>query len=313
MLDSEPLISIITATYNRAHLLPRAINSVLNQSYRNFEMIIVDDGSSDNTEEVARSFDDKRVLYHKHARNRGMLAARNKGFDLAKGEYVALLDDDDELLPEALEIAVHKLVELSSNGVKIVFFDRLDVERNQRSGWGIEQEGYVHYDDLLCAKVLGDFFIVITRDLISEKERFDERLWDEEVIFWLRLLRKTKAFYVPKVIYRNYREHGERASDFGLRVKNLDMCILTHRVFLELYGEELKRLCPKLYGRKQGFIGSSQIMNGDKLEGRKACLESFKYHISLEICIIYVLSFIIGASKIRCLALKYAKVLNIRR
>ena len=310
---SEPLISIITSTYNRAHLLPRAINSVLNQSYHNFEMIIVDDGSCDNTEVVVRTFGDTRIHYHKHAQNRGMLAARNTGFDLANGEYIAILDDDDELLPEALKIVVNKLAELSSTGVKIVFCDRVDFERNQRSGWGIEKEGYVNYDDLLCERVFGDFFLVIARDLLGKEERFDERLWGEEVILWLKLLRKTKAFYVPEVVYRNYREHGERVCDFGNRVKNLDRGILTHKVFLEQYGEELKRLCPKLYGRRVGFMGSSQIMNGDKLEGRKACRESFKYNLSLEIYIVYVLSFIIGASQIKRLALKYTKVLNIRR
>jgi glycosyltransferase involved in cell wall biosynthesis len=109
MLKSEthqPLFSIITATYNRVHLLPRAVKSVLNQTYQNFELIIVDDGSTDNTEDVCRCFSDHRVRYHKQTPNRGVLAARNKALDLATGDYVAILDDDDELVPQALETAL---------------------------------------------------------------------------------------------------------------------------------------------------------------------------------------------------------------
>jgi glycosyltransferase involved in cell wall biosynthesis len=81
MLKSEthqPLFTVIIPTYNRAHLLSRAIKSVLNQTYRNFELIIVNDGSTDNTEDVCRSFSDHRIKYHKQTPTRGMLAATNK-------------------------------------------------------------------------------------------------------------------------------------------------------------------------------------------------------------------------------------------
>ena len=81
---SKPLISVIMATYNRAHLLPRAIRSVLNQTYKDFEIIVVDDGSTDSTEEVVKTFQDRRILYYKQGENKGMLAARNKGFDVAR-------------------------------------------------------------------------------------------------------------------------------------------------------------------------------------------------------------------------------------
>jgi glycosyltransferase involved in cell wall biosynthesis len=107
---------------------------VLNQTYRNFELIIVDDGSTDNTEDVCRCFSDHRVRYHKQTPNRGVLAARNKALDLATGDYVAILDDDDELVPQALETALAEFQRLSSQDIKILWFNDIDFDRQQLSG-----------------------------------------------------------------------------------------------------------------------------------------------------------------------------------
>ena len=81
-LTKRPLFSVITATYNRARLLPRAIESVLNQTHQNFELIAVDDGSSDNTEELVKSFQkkDERIIFYKFKENKGLSAVWNKGF-----------------------------------------------------------------------------------------------------------------------------------------------------------------------------------------------------------------------------------------
>ena len=100
----SPLISCITPTFNRAHLLPRAIESSINQTYPHWEMIIVDDGSKDNTEEVVHSYmeTDRRIKYFKNP-GKGGNAARNYGLKQAQGEWVVFLDDDDENLPERLE------------------------------------------------------------------------------------------------------------------------------------------------------------------------------------------------------------------
>jgi len=308
-MKNEPLFSLTMATYNRAHLLPRAIKSALNQTYRNFELIIIDDASTDNTEYICKSFADDRILYCKQEKNTGVLACRNKAFDLAKGEYIAILDDDDELLPEALETSVKKLVELSSKGINILWFDRLDFERQERSGFGISTEGYVRYEDLLCERIFGDFWMVIKRELMGEKDRFDERLWGNEGYLWLRLHRKSDAFYVPKVLYINYREHGAaRLSEAMNRMQNLPRSTLTNRVFLEEHGEELRTRCPKVYGRKLGIVGASQILIGNKNEGRKASLEAFKYHLSIESLTVFLLSYILKGNQILYILRNYMKL-----
>jgi glycosyltransferase involved in cell wall biosynthesis len=296
----EPLFTVTTVTYNRAHLLPRAIKSVLNQTYRNFELIIVDDGSTDDTESVCRSFGDPRIKYHRHQHNKGVLGARNTALDLASGDYIASLDDDDELVPQALQTAVNKFAELSSPDVGIIWFDATDFERQQRSGWGVSKEGYISYEDLLCERIGGDHWQVVKRDLIDRDDRHDERLWCGEILWWLKLHGKCRAYYAPQVLLIMHRQHGtERISNLQTMLNHLPQLILTNKALLEQYGEEQKRLCPRAYGRRLGVLGAYQIMNGEKSEGRKACRESFRYHRWLACLAVFALSFVLSGEQIR--------------
>jgi len=297
------MITVFIPTYNRAHLLPRAINSVLNQTYKNFELIIVDDGSTDNTEEVVKSFSDNRIIYHKHKENRGVLAARNTGWDLTKGKYYCALGDDDELLPHALETIVSKFNELSSEGVRILRFDIIDAETGKFSGSGIRKEGYVPYEDMLCGRIYGDYMQTIAMELVGDK-RFDERLRGVEGILWLELHRKTKVYYLPQVLYKAYREHGERMSR-GINIfEDISKIILTKKTYLEKYGEEQKNLCPKVYGHYLGRLGFLQILDGKKIEGRKTILKSLRFNFSIKNYILFLISFIINSNQIKNCYLK---------
>ncbi len=96
-------VSVIIPSYNRAHVLPRAVKSVLAQTFQDFEIIIVDDCSKDNTLEVVRSFNDSRIRYIRHETNKGGNAARNSGIAAAKGEFIAFLDSDDQWMSTKLE------------------------------------------------------------------------------------------------------------------------------------------------------------------------------------------------------------------
>jgi glycosyltransferase involved in cell wall biosynthesis len=96
--SNHPTFSVIIPTYNRAGLLPRAAHSVLNQTFTNFELIIVDDGSTDGTRAVAEQITDSRVRYVRQV-NKGRSAARNMGAALARGSYLTFLDSDDEARP----------------------------------------------------------------------------------------------------------------------------------------------------------------------------------------------------------------------
>ena len=98
-----PKVSVIIPTYNRAAFLRLAIASVLNQTFQNFEIIVIDDASQDHTREVVNSLSDTRIRYIRHEGNRGVAVSRNTGVVNAKGSYIAFLDDDDEWFPEKLQ------------------------------------------------------------------------------------------------------------------------------------------------------------------------------------------------------------------
>jgi len=110
----KKLVSVVIPTFNRAIFLDRSIKSVLQQTYQNFELIIINDGSTDETEEKVKEYQklDKRIIYIKNKKNQGPSAARNIGIKSARGEFIAFLDDDDEWLPTKIEKQVHILESL---------------------------------------------------------------------------------------------------------------------------------------------------------------------------------------------------------
>ena len=113
-MKENPSVSVIIPTYNRGNLVGRSIQSILNQTYKDFELIIVDDGSIDNTEDIIKEFQkkDERIKYIRYEKNKGGAAARNTGIKNAKGKYIAFLDSDDEWLPEKLEKQIKTMKDL---------------------------------------------------------------------------------------------------------------------------------------------------------------------------------------------------------
>jgi len=107
-MNTQELVSVILPTYNRAHILSRAIESVLRQSYQNIELIIIDDCSNDNTNEIVNSYlnKDKRLFYIRNERNAGAAYSRNVGIEYSRGIFLMFLDSDCEYLPEKIEKAI---------------------------------------------------------------------------------------------------------------------------------------------------------------------------------------------------------------
>lgn len=112
-MSKQPVVSVIIPVYNRAAMVWRAVRSVLAQSFVDYEIIIVDDGSEDQTREIVERIEDQRIRLLIHPHNRGAAAARNTGMRAADGKYIAWLDSDDEWFPRKIEAQVNALMSAS--------------------------------------------------------------------------------------------------------------------------------------------------------------------------------------------------------
>lgn len=191
-----PTVSIIIPTYNRARLVGRAIQSALDQTYQDFEVIVIDDGSTDNTEEIVKSINDPRIRYVRHSENRGGSAARNTGIKVAHGEYIAFLDSDDEWLPEKLQHQL-KILREADEEVGLVY-----------SGFvRVYPDGKVkgHRDVAKGISIGFPSRWLVKSKVLESIEGFDETLpalTDTEIS--IRIRQKYAVLYDPSIMMRYY-------------------------------------------------------------------------------------------------------------
>lgn len=211
-MNVSPIISVIITTYNRPDLLPRAINSVLNQTFDNLECIVVDDCSPDSeTKTLVQSIDDERLRYIRHDKNRGLSAARNTGIECARGDYIAFLDDDDEWLTTKLEQQLELLVNLPDDyAVVYCWMDYYSDSQNKViRKYRPKLRGDI-FSNTLDAQPIGSGSTLLVRKTIAEEfGGFDESLpRGVDGDFIRRVSEKYKFDYVPEVLVRYYIEHG---------------------------------------------------------------------------------------------------------
>ena len=203
-----PLVSIIIPTFNRAHLIGETLDSVLAQTYQNWECLVVDDGSTDGTDALMVTYTerDSRFQYHQRPENRlsGGNAARNYGFELSKGEYIQWFDSDDLMLPEKLELKVQAILE---HDVDLVVCENAEIYSiipyKTKKRWLIQTEGNVLLNHLKGRVAFTTAGPLLKASYLKDKTLFDERvLISQEWEFFSRLLTANpKVFYVKQVLY----------------------------------------------------------------------------------------------------------------
>ena len=207
-----PLVSVIIPTHNRAHFLAGAINSVLDQSFKDLEIIVVDDCSTDDTGAVMESFSRGQIRYFRHDSERGGAAARNTGIHQSAGEYVAFLDDDDEWYPEKLGRQVSTLLASPAEvgGVYTGYF-MVDRSDGQIRGQMVPTERGDLYETLLAGNCIGSTSSMLLRRSCFEKVGiFDERLPSfQDYDLWLRIARKYQFDCIRQPLLK-YFVHGEK-------------------------------------------------------------------------------------------------------
>jgi len=185
-VKNKPTVSVIIPTYNRAYLIGKAIKSVLNQTYQDYEIIVVDDGSTDNTEEIVKSFNNFIIRYISHGDNRAASVARNTGIKTCQGEYIAFLDSDDEWLPEKLDQQIKVFQDASSEvGAvysEVIYMDENGKNMNIKLHNSKKAKGYI-YEDLLVRNYVSTSALLIKKECFDRAGLFDVSLnfhedWD---------------------------------------------------------------------------------------------------------------------------------------
>lgn len=170
-----PFYTVVIPAYNRADIIKQTIQSVLNQSFSDFEVLVVDDGSEDNTLEVVKSIDDPRIRLFSQ-KNCGASSARNKGIDEAKGKYIAFLDSDDAFLMHHLQQAS----DILEAGEDICTFTKVIVERDDDIKYlkphRAPREGEHISDYLMCDRGFVQTSSLIVPKALAQKVRYDESL-----------------------------------------------------------------------------------------------------------------------------------------
>lgn len=193
------MISIIIPTYNRAKTLRASIISVLNQTYTDFELIIVDDNSTDNTEEIVNSIQDPRVKYIRHDKNLGANKARNNGILHSIGEYIAFQDSDDEWLPNKLEIQIKELIKSESDLVFCAFKRFINDKVEIIPSYHINENNILK--QLLCENFISTQTILARRECLIN-EMFDDKLprfQDWDLMIRIALKYKIAFINIPQV------------------------------------------------------------------------------------------------------------------
>ncbi|MDR5674215.1 glycosyltransferase family 2 protein [Halalkaliarchaeum sp. AArc-GB] len=267
--DKMPQASVITATYNRATTLPRAIESVLSQSFGDFEYIIVDDGSDDGTEEVVEEYDDDRIKYIQLQNNRGANIARNIGIKKASGNYISILDSDDEYHPKRLEKTISRLNSLSDE-FGAVYHSYQRVQDNQMLGVRRTKNQELTLDDLRHGNEIGSFLAVTFRSEVFEEVGIldEEMVAGQDYEFYLRMAKHFKFKGISDCLATYHLSPDAISSIFDRKQKANEQLLCRHGDILSD-----KRHAKHYYSRF--FI---HIHDDDIDSARSALIKSIQYN-----------------------------------
>jgi glycosyltransferase involved in cell wall biosynthesis len=265
-----PKVSVIIITYNRAALLPTAITSVLNQTFQDFEIIIVDDASQDETPSVVASFQDQRIRYIRHKQNAGEAGARNTGVANASGEYIAFLDDDDEWLPEKLELQLGVLKNNSAK-VGVVYTGRLTIDGSSKKVISILTP--TEKGDLLQELRRGSPITIssalVRKECFSEIGLFDEQIaYGVDYDMWIRIAGTYHFECVAKPLVKYTVHRRSLSADLDRAIKGNEAVLKKHEAYFVQNGQDYSRFCAQL--------GIRYYLNKNARKGRQMFLRAVR-------------------------------------
>jgi glycosyltransferase involved in cell wall biosynthesis len=236
---AAPKVSVILPTRNRASTLKRSIDSVLAQTFRDLELIVVDDGSSDGTAELMKSYADPRILFHSNPGPHSAACARNAGIRLARAEMIAFQDSDDEWLPRKLEIQVKRMESLPPE-VGMVYCSSLQI-RLDGTKRGLNPDVFTAADGDIGRRFheasvgIGTQTVLVRKAVLDRVGLFDEKLRArEDFELFIRVARSYRFDFVDERLVRRFETAGNLSSQAEAGYE-------AHRYILEKHRDEIER------------------------------------------------------------------------
>lgn len=237
------MVSIIIPTYNREEYIERAVRSIFRQTYGHYELIIVDDGSTDHTQGIIHRLEktEVRLRYIRLEENQGVAHARNVGIQAAKYDYIAFLDSDDEWLPDKLELQMRRMLE-SSEETALVFCRMSGIGRDGKNRFicpdpDIKKEileGNI-FLRLLQANVIGTPSVLVRRKCLESVGGFKESLTCLEDWEWvLRIAKRWRIAFVDEILVEVHKLPGSVSM-------NVTGYLVTRCYLVSLYREEMRK------------------------------------------------------------------------
>ncbi len=249
------MISVVLPTYNRAAVLPRAVNSVVSQSFSDWELIIVDDGSTDETASYLAGLQDPRITVYRHPSNRGVAAAKNTGLDHVRGEWFTILDSDDEAMPDALSVMMEYA---TRTGATVLTCNCVDSVTRGLAGTGPSRDGRLSVRE--GTKLRGEHWGMVSTSLLGAL-RFDERLPGWEGILWLKVNRVARRYFIHRPLRIYHTEGADRVSVLANQASIPEKV----RVFCQVgedraYLRALKAVSPRGYLRTMPRVWAARLL-----------------------------------------------------
>lgn len=227
---TTPSVSVVMPAYNAAKYLREAIDSILSQTFTDFEFIIINDGSSDLSKQIIQSYTDSRIVYIENEQNSGICVTLNKGLDAARGRYIVRMDSDDIALPHRLAIQVDYMDKNPNVGVAGCMVERFyDDDILKHDFPPSETDFYQCKADLLLSTCVAHPATIIRKSILDKHNlRYDDFFRGmEDYHLWWRMARHTFITNIPRVLLK-YRIHKEQVTQIPLT----EEFISRHKIFI---------------------------------------------------------------------------------
>jgi len=262
-----PKVSVIIPTHNRAESLRAAITSVLNQTFHDFEIVIVDDASKDHTREVITNFNDVRIKVIHNPFSKGDAGARNVGVMNSNGEYIAFLEDDDEWLPEKLQIQINLLDNSPSEvgGICTGRFTIKEADRRAFSVWNPE------INDLSKENFITTSSILLKKECFEKCGLFDESMpTSSDYDMWIRISKKYAFKSVNMPLMKYYIHDNSLSFNYEKMIRGVEILLKKYSDFFKYSSKEYSNIYLQL--------GVLYCYKGEVQKGRKAFVNAIKIY-----------------------------------